>query len=64
MVYGIIQTSMYNLSYHGLSQDFFSTFDVDKLGKILWRHWNECPKISKVAKFENDVLRTNEGIAP
>ena len=60
----MIQTYMYNLSYHGLSQDFFSTFDVDKLGKILWRHRNERPKISKVAKFENDVLRTNEGIAP
>ena len=47
-----------------LPKTFFSTFDVDKLGKILRRHWNERHKISKVAKFENDVLRTNEGIAP
>ena len=64
MVYGIIQTYMYNLSYHRPFEGFFSAFDVDKLGKILRCHWNERPKISKVAKFENDVLRTNEGIAP
>lgn len=55
---------MYNLSYHRPFEGFFSAFDVDKLGKILRCHWNERPKISKVAKFENDVLRTNEGIAP
>ena len=36
---------------------FFSTFDMDKY------HWKERFKISKIAKFESDLLKTNEDIA-
>ena len=42
---------------------FFSTFDMDKLGKIRRHHWKERLKINKIAKFESDLLKTNEGIA-
>ena len=34
---------------------FFSTFDTEKI---------KCLKISKIAKFEGDLLKTNEDIAP
>ena len=27
-------------------------------------HWKEHLKMSKIAKFESDLLKTNEGIAP
>ena len=27
-------------------------------------HWKKRLKISKIAKFESDLLKTNEGIAP
>ena len=40
----------------------FSTFHWDQLAKIRQHGWKECLKISKVAKFENDVLKTNEAI--
>ena len=43
---------------------FFSTFDLDKLGKIRRHHWKELLKISKIAKFECDLLKTNEDSAP
>ena len=32
----------------------FSTFDVDKLGKIQGHHWKKHLKISELAKFESD----------
>ena len=32
----------------------FSTFDMDKLGKIRQHHWKERLDISKTAKFESD----------
>ena len=45
-------------------QFFFSTFDVDKLGKIRRYHWKKSLKISEIAKFESDLLKTNDEIAP
>ena len=39
----------------------FSTFNLDKLGKI---HWKERLKISKITKFESDLFKTNEDTAP
>ena len=39
---------------------FFSTFDMYKLGKIRRHHWKERLKISIIAKFESDLLKTNE----
>ena len=42
---------------------FFSTFDVDKLGKIRRYHWKKSLKISEIAKFESDLLKTNDEIA-
>ena len=42
----------------------FSTSDMDQLRKILAHHWKERLKISKIAKFETDLLKTNEDIAP
>ena len=50
-----------NRSSHGF---FFSTFDVDKLGKICRQHWKERPKISKIAKFESDLVKPGDNIAP
>ena len=32
----------------------FSTFDMDKLGKIRQHHWKERLDIGKTAKFESD----------
>ena len=36
---------------------------MDKFSKIRQHHWKECLKISKIAKFESDLLKTNEDIA-
>ena len=36
---------------------------MDKLGKIRRHHWKERLKINKIAKFESDLLKMNEGIA-
>ena len=36
---------------------------MDKFGKIRQHQWKECLKISKIAKFESDLLKTNEDIA-
>ena len=33
-------------------------FDIDKFGKICQHHWKEHLKISKIAKFESDLLKT------
>ena len=40
----------------------FSTFHWDQLAKIRQHGWKERLKISKAAKFESDVLKTNEAI--
>ena len=42
---------------------FFSTSDIKKLGKIHQRCWKERLKISKMAKFECYLLKTNADIA-
>ena len=42
----------------------FSTFDMDKLGKIRWHHWKQRLKINKIAWIESDLLKTNKDIAP
>ena len=33
---------------------------MDKLGKIRRHHWKERLEISEIAKFESDLLKTNE----
>ena len=43
---------------------FLSTFDMNKLGKIHPFCWKEDFLISKIAKFANDLLKTNEDIGP
>ena len=45
-------------------QFFFSTFDMDRLGKTRRHHWKQRLKISKTAKFESDLLKSNDDIAP
>ena len=50
---------IYNRPFHG-----FFNFDMDKLGKIHRHHWKECLKISRIAKFENGLSKTNEDIGP
>ena len=37
---------------------------MDKLGIIRQHHWKERLKISKIAKFKSDLLKTNEDKAP
>ena len=37
---------------------------MDKLGKIRRHHWKERLKINKVDKFESDLLKSNEDMAP
>ena len=38
-------------------------FDMDKLGKHPWISLERAPLTSKTAKFESDLLKTNEDIA-
>ena len=38
-------------------------FDMDKLGKHPWTSLERAPLTSKTAKFESDLLKTNEDIA-
>ena len=33
---------------------------MDELGKIRRHHWKECLKISKIAKFEIELFKTNK----
>ena len=33
----------------------FSTFDMDKLGKICQCYWKKCLNISKITKYESDT---------
>ena len=42
----------------------FSTSYMDSLAKIHLHHWKDRLKISKVAKFESDRMKTNKDIAP
>ena len=37
---------------------------MDRLAKIHRQHWKEPLKISKVAKFESDRMKTNKDMAP
>ena len=37
---------------------------MDQLGKIRQHHWKARLQISKTTKFESDLLKTNEGMAP
>jgi len=37
---------------------------VDKLGKIRRQHLKESLKMSKIAKFESDLVKTGDDIAP
>ena len=37
---------------------------MDQPMKFRWHHWKEHYKISKIAKFESDLLKLNEDIAP
>ena len=37
---------------------------MDKFGKIRRHHWKGRLKISKISKFESDLLKTNKDIAP
>ena len=46
------------------SSVFSAWNDWDHLAKIRQHDWKEPRKISKVAKFENDLLKTKEDIAP
>ena len=43
---------------------FFSTFDMDKFGKIRRHHWKGRLKISKISKFESDLLKSYKDTAP
>ena len=43
---------------------FFSTFDMDEFGKIRRHHWKGRLKISKISKFESDLLRSYKDTAP
>ena len=42
----------------------FSTFDMDNFRKICRHHSKECLTISKITKFEHDLLKTNEDTPP
>ena len=37
---------------------------MDKLRNIRRHHWKERLKTGKIAKFESNLLKTNEDIAP
>ena len=37
---------------------------MDQLRKIRRHHWKERVKISKIAKFESDLLKTKEDTVP
>ena len=43
---------------------FSSTFNMDKLAKILYHHYKKRLKISKIAQFESNLLKPNEDTAP
>lgn len=42
---------------------FSSTFNMDKLAKILYHHYKKRLKISKIAQFESNLLKPNEDTA-
>ena len=37
---------------------------MDKFGKIRWQHSKERLQMSKIAKFQSDLLKFNEDTAP
>ena len=37
---------------------------MDQLGKVRQHHWKEHLQISQTTKFESDLLKTNEDMAP
>ena len=37
---------------------------MDQLGKVRQHHWKERLQISQTTKFESDLLKTNEDMAP
>lgn len=41
-----------------------TSFDWDQLAKIRQRGWKGLKKISEDAKFEHNLLKTNEDIVP
>ena len=41
----------------------FSTFNMDKVGKICQDHWKEHLNISKIVKFESDAFYASKNIA-
>ena len=45
------------------SRFFFSTFDLDKFGKICRHHISERLKINKITKFESDLLKAYKDTA-
>ena len=55
-----MSSSNSNIPFHV----FFSTFDIDKLGKICQHHCDTTTKISNFALFESDLLKTNKDMAP
>ena len=65
---GLGDNTIQHLNNHSLGQQtfsrFFSPFDMDKFGKICQHHWKERLKINKIAKFESDLLKNSEEIAP
>ena len=44
-------------SNHRTLPPFFSTSDMDKLGKVRRRHWEVRLNISKLTKFESECLK-------
>ena len=50
---------LYEVPFHG-----FSTFDRNQLAKIRQHGFKEHLTISEDVKFEPDLLKTNEEIAP
>ena len=47
-------------SNHRTLPPFFSTSDMDKLGKVRRRHWEVRLNISKLAKFESECLKSED----
>ena len=47
-----------------LNRPFYGFLTFDMLGIIRRHQWKERFKISKAAKFESDLLKLNENIAP
>ena len=57
MVIWSIFTAFLDRPFHVFFFVLFSTFDMDKLGKIHHHRWKELLEISKIAWFESDLLK-------